>query len=227
MEVKKSPKADLENKRGLFLEIGLALTLLFVLAAFEWRVDSSEATGLAEEQEQVADEEVIPITRQEPVKPPPPPPPAPKVADVLDIVDNDEEIEDELEIKDSEADQDEEVEIQDVQEEEEEDTDNQIFVKVEHMPVFSGGDLQRWINKHTNYPAVAQENGITGRVYVSFVVNKKGKVVNVKIARSGGDPSLDKEALRVISSMPGWKPGKQRDKAVKVTYTVPINFQLQ
>ncbi len=227
MEVKKSPKADLENKRGLFLEIGLALTLLFVFAAFEWRVDSAEATGLAEEQEQVVEEEIIPVTRTEPTKPPPPPPPAPKIADVLDIVDNEEDIEDELEIEDSEADQDEEVEIQDVEEEEEEDDDNTIFVKVEHMPVFSGGDLQPWLAKHTEYPAVAQENGITGRVYVSFVVNKKGKVENVKVVRSGGDSSLDKEAVRVVKSMPSWKPGKQRDKAVKVTYTVPINFQLQ
>ncbi len=226
MEVKKSPKADLENKRGLFLEIGLALTLLFVFAAFEWRVDSSEATELEDQTEQVADDEIVPITRQDPVKPPPPPPPAPKVADVLDIVDNDEEIEDELEIEDSDADQDEEVEIQDVEEEEEEDSDNVVFVKVEHMPVFSGGDLQTWINKHIDYPAVAQENGITGKVYISFVVNKKGKVESVKVLR-GVDPSLDKEAVRVIKSLPSWTPGKQRDKKVKVTYTVPINFQLQ
>ncbi len=226
MEVKKSPKADLENKRGLFLEIGLALTLLFVFAAFEWRVDSSEATGLADEQEQVADEEVIPITRQEPTKPPPPPPPAPKVAEVLDIVDNDEEIEDELEIEDSDADQDEEVEIQEVEEDVEEDDDNEVFMKVEHMPVFPGGNLQVWINKHVQYPVVAQENGITGKVYISFVVNKKGQVVKVKILR-GVDASLDKEAIRVIKSMPTWKPGKQRDKPVNVTYTVPINFQLQ
>lgn len=226
MEVKKSPKADLENKRGLFLEIGLALTLLFVFAAFEWRVDSSEATSLADEQEAVADEEIIPVTRQEPVKPPPPPPPAPKVADVLELVDNDEDIEDELEIEDSDADQDEEVEIQEVTEEEEEDDDTQVFVTVEHMPVFSGGDVQKWINKHTKYPVIAQENGITGKVYISFVVNKKGKVEKVKILR-GVDPSLDKEAIRVVKSMPGWKPGKQRDKAVNVSYTVPINFQLQ
>jgi len=121
MEVKKSQKADLENKRGLFLEIGLALTLAIVFLAFEWRVDTSEATVLETEQEMQAEEEIIPITRQEPVKPPPPPPPAPKVADVLNIVDNDEEIEDELEIEDSEADMDEEVEIQVVEEEEEED----------------------------------------------------------------------------------------------------------
>jgi protein TonB len=227
MEVKKSQKADLENKRGLFLEIGLALTLAIVFLAFEWRVDTSEANVLQAEQEMQAEEEIIPITRQEPVKPPPPPPPAPKVADILNIVDNDEEIEDELEIEDSEADMDEEIEIQVVEEDEEED-EQQVFVIVEDMPEFPGGDLelQRWINRSVKYPVIAQENGITGRVYVGFVVNKVGQVENVKIMR-GVDPSLDKEALRVINKMPKWKPGKQRGKAVKVSYTVPINFQLQ
>jgi len=227
MEVKKSPKADLENKRGLFLEIGLALTLLFVFAAFEWRVDSSEATGLEDQQEMEAEEEMIPVTRQGPVKPPPPPPPAPKVADVLEIVDNDEEIEDELEIEDSDADMDEEVEIQVVEEEEEED-EAQVFVIVEDMPEFPGGqlELQKWIAKSIKYPVIAQENGITGRVFVTFVVNKVGGVEQVRVVR-GVDPSLDKEAIRVINKMPKWKPGKQRGKAVKVSYTVPINFQLQ
>ncbi|RXQ96513.1 energy transducer TonB [Ancylomarina salipaludis] len=227
MEVKKSQKADLENKRGLFLEIGLALTLAIVFLAFEWRVDTSEANVLEAEQEIQAEEEIIPITRQEPVKPPPPPPPAPKVADVLNIVDNDEEIDDELEIEDSEADMDEEVEIQVVEETEEED-EQQVFVIVEDMPEFPGGDLelQKWIARSIKYPVIAQENGITGRVYVGFVVNKLGAIENVKIMR-GVDPSLDKEAVRVIKNMPKWKPGKQRGKAVKVSYTVPINFQLQ
>jgi len=227
MEVKKSPKADLENKRGLFLEIGLALTLLFVFAALEWRVDSAEATGLQDQQEMEAEEEIIPITRQEQMKPPPPPPPAPKVAEVLDIVDNDEEIEDELEIEDSDADMDEEVEIQVVEEEEEED-EAQVFVIVEDMPEFPGGqlELQKWIARSIKYPVIAQENGITGRVFVTFVVNKVGGVENVRVVR-GVDPSLDKEAIRVINKMPKWKPGKQRGKPVKVSYTVPINFQLQ
>ena len=227
MEVKKSQKADLENKRGLFLEIGLALTLAIVFLAFEWRVDTSEATALETEQEIQGEEEIIPITRQEPVKPPPPPPPAPKVADVLNIVDNDEEIDDELEIEDSEADMDEDVEIQVVEESEEED-EQQVFVIVEDMPEFPGGDieLQKWIARAVKYPVIAQENGITGRVYVGFVVNKVGAIENVKIMR-GVDPSLDKEAVRVINKMPKWKPGKQRGKAVKVSFQVPINFQLQ
>lgn len=211
MEVKKSPKADLENKRGLFLEIGLALTLAFVLFAFEWRVDSSEASGLDVQQEMEAEEEMIPVTRQEPMKPPPPPPPAPKVADVLNIVDNQEEIEDELEIEDSDADMDTEVEIQVVEEEEEED-EAQVFVIVEDMPEFPGGalELQKWIARSIKYPVIAQENGITGRVFVTFVVNKVGKVEQVRVVR-GVDPSLDKEAVRVIESMPSWKPGNREE----------------
>jgi protein TonB len=96
------------------------------------------------------------------------------------------------------------------------------------MPEFPGGalELQKWIARAVKYPVIAQENGITGRVYVGFVVNKVGAIENVKIMR-GVDPSLDKEAVRVINKMPKWKPGKQRGKAVKVSYTVPINFQLQ
>ncbi len=227
MEIKKSQKADLENKRGLFLEIGLALTLALVFLAFEWRVDTSEATALETEQEIQGEEEIIPITRQEPVKPPPPPPPAPKVADILNIVDNDEEIDDELEIEDSEANEEADVEIQVVEESEEED-EQQVFVIVEDMPEFPGGDIEllRWISKAVKYPVIAQENGITGRVYVGFVVNKLGQIENAKILR-GVDPSLDKEAIRVINKMPKWKPGKQRGKAVKVSFQVPINFQLQ
>ncbi|MCT4615908.1 MAG: TonB family protein [Marinifilaceae bacterium] len=227
MEVKKSPKADLERRKFTFLLIGFALTLSAVLFAFEWKVDSAKADELVVEQEVEADEEIIPITRQQPVKPPPPPPPAPKLADVINLVENDEEIEEELEIEDSEADQDEEVEVQ-VYEEAEEEDEAQVFVIVENMPEFPGGQsaLGRWIAKSIRYPVIAQENGITGKVYVNFVINRSGKVENVKVLR-GVDPSLDKEAIRVINSMPKWKPGMQRGKPVKVSYTVPINFQLQ
>ncbi len=96
------------------------------------------------------------------------------------------------------------------------------------MPEFPGGEvaLRKFIATSVKYPVIAQENGIQGRVYISFVVNTKGKVIDVKIAR-GVDPNLDKEAIRVVNSMPAWKPGKQRGKAVKVSYTVPINFVLQ
>jgi len=227
MEVKKSKKADLENKRGLFLQIGLVLTLAIVFLAFEWRVDAVKADVLDTMEEIQVDDEIIPVTTTEPIKPPPPPPPAPKIADVIILVDNDEDVDEDLVIEDSEANMDEDVKIQ-IIEDVEIDDEEKIFVIAEDMPEFPGGDIAliRWISKTIRYPMIAQENGITGRVYLNFVVNKLGGIENVKVTR-GVDPSLDKEAIRVIKKMPKWIPGKQRGKAVNVSYSVPINFQLQ
>lgn len=227
MDVKKTQKADLENKRGLFLEIGLVLTLAIVFFAFEWRVDTGKADTLDVVEEIQVDDEIIPITKTEPVKPPPPPPPAPKVADVLNIVDNDEEIDEELEIEESIVSMDDDIEVK-VFEDVEEDDEEKIFVIAENMPEFPGGDvaLFRWVSNNIKYPVIAQENGITGKVYLNFVVNKHGDIENVTVSR-GVDPSLDKEAIRVVKKMPKWKPGLQRNKPVNVSFFLPINFQLQ
>jgi protein TonB len=227
MEVKKSPKADLENKKSVFMQIGLVVTLAIVLIAFEWTTTDVDANQFELVEELEAEEEIMPITRQEEVKPPPPPPP-PKVADVLNIVEDDVELEEELDIEDTEMDEDTEIDFSDLAMEEEESDDAPVFFIVEDMPEFPGGEeaLRKYIAQSVKYPVIAQENGIQGRVYVSFVVNTKGKVTDVKIAR-GVDPNLDKEAIRVVNAMPAWKPGKQRGKAVKVSYTVPINFVLQ
>ena len=112
---------------------------------------------------------------------------------------------------------------------EEEETEEEIFMVVETMPEFPGGqaELFKYLSENVKYPVIAQENGIQGRVICQFVVNKDGSIVDVEVVRSGGDASLDKEAVRVIKSMPKWKPGKQRGKAVRVKYTVPVNFKLQ
>lgn len=229
MEVKKSPKADLENKRNVFLWIGLVVALGVVLAAFEYKTTPKATESLGEVQMQEVEEEIIPITREQEVKPPPPPPP-PKVVEVLNIVDDDVEIEDELEIQDTEADDETIIDVAPVieTEEEEEEEEAKVFFIVEDMPEFPGGELalRQYIANAINYPVIAQENGIQGKVYVTFVVNKDGSVTDARIAR-GVDPSLDKEALRVINSLPKWKPGKQRGKPVRVSYTVPINFVLQ
>ncbi|WP_430811887.1 MULTISPECIES: energy transducer TonB [unclassified Carboxylicivirga] len=227
MEVKKSPKADLENKKSVFMQIGLVVTLAIVLIAFEWTTTDVDASQFEMVEELEAEEEIMPITRQEEVKPPPPPPP-PKVADVLNIVEDDVELDEELDIEDTEMDEDTEIDFSDLAMEEEESEDAPVFFIVEDMPEFPGGEeaLRKYIAQSVKYPVIAQENGIQGRVYVSFVVNTKGKVTDVKIAR-GVDPNLDKEAIRVVNAMPAWKPGKQRGKAVKVSYTVPINFVLQ
>jgi len=228
MEIKKSKKADLENKRGLFLEIGLLLTLAIVFLAFEWRVDSEEVDILDVTHDLVIDDDIVPITR-EPQKAPPPPPPAPKLADVLIIVDDDDDFEEELIIEEATVNMDEVVKIQVFDDGSDDDNDEeQIFVIVEDMPKFPGGDaeLLRWIARSVKYPVIAQENGITGRVHMNFVINESGNIENIVVVR-GVDPSLDKEAIRVIKKMPKWEPGKQRGKAVKVSFSLPINFQLQ
>jgi protein TonB len=227
MEVKKSPKADLENKKTVFMQIGLVVVLSLVFIAFEWSsTDSGPNEDMMIEEEEV-EEEIVPITRQEEVKPPPPPPP-PKATDILNIVEDDVELDEELVIEDTEATQDEEVDFSNIDTGEEEAEEGEVFFVVEDMPEFPGGEqaLHRYLAESIDYPTIAQENGIQGRVYVKFVINTDGSVTDVQIAR-GVDPSLDKEALRVVREMPKWEPGKQRGEPVRVSYTVPINFVLQ
>ena len=216
MKPKKNPKISLESKKSLFFQIGLAITLLAVLIAFEWKSFEKNDYNLGNLNLDDMEEEIIPITRQE-VKPPPPPPPPPEV---IEIVEDEVEIEKELEIEDTETDEDEIIEI-------EEEDDEEFFMVVENMPEFPGGDLglMKFIQKNVKYPAIAKEYNITGKVYVSFIVDKQGKVTNVKIVR-GVDKNLDGEALRVVSALPNYKPGKQRGKPVRVMFTIPINFTL-
>ncbi|NLX73385.1 MAG: energy transducer TonB [Bacteroidales bacterium] len=228
MEVKKSPKANLESRKPIFTQIGLVVVLSMVLIAFEWTSTDVNVDLEAAEEEVAVEEEIIPITRQEEVKPPPPPPP-PAVADILNIVDDDVELDLELEIMDTEMNQDAMVDFTVVYEVPEETReDGEIFMIVEEMPEFPGGEgeLQKYLASSVRYPVIAQENGIQGRVYIQFVINQRGEVTNVTILR-GVDPSLDREAVRVVEAMPKWKPGKQRNRPVRVSYTVPINFVLQ
>ena len=223
MEPKKHPKSDLEKKRGLFFQIGLAITLLIVLGAFEYRTYEKLISDLGDLVLEAEFEEDIENTFREEKPPPPPPPPPP---DELVIVEDDEEIE-EVEIEDTESD--EELEII----EEEEETTDEVFMVVEDMPLFDGckdetctqTKIMQFIARKTKYPPIAKENNITGKVYVSFVVDKSGKVTNVKVLR-GVDKYLDAEAVRVVQTMPKFKPGKQRGKPVKVQYNVPISFKL-
>lgn len=215
MQPKKNPKVSLENKKGMFFQIGLAATLLAILIAFEWKSYDKTNYNLGDLNLDDMEEEIIPITRQE-VKPPPPPPPPPEI---IEIVEDEVEIEKELEIEETETDEDEIIEI--------EEDDEEFFMVVENMPEFPGGDLglMKFIQKNVRYPAIAKEYNITGKVYVSFIVDKQGNVTNVKIVR-GVDKNLDAEAVRVVSSLPKYKPGKQRGKAVRVMFTIPINFTL-
>ena len=225
MELTKNPKADLRRYSGLFLEVGFVVALGVVLGAFSYTVHEKNTAGFGELEEVDAEEEIIPITRQQEITPPPPPE-VPKIAEVINIVEDDVEIDDELDIADVEADQDTEVAIVEMTEEEEEE-EAEVFFIVENMPEFPGGDvaLRTYIAQNVKYPEIAKENGLSGKVFVQFVINQKGEVQDVKIAR-GVDPALDKEAIRVVQGLPKWKPGSQRGKPVRVSYTVPINFQL-
>lgn len=229
METKKSKKADLENKRNTFFLIGLVLALGATFLAFEWKAKPTAAESLGVVQSKEVEEEIIPITREPEVKPPPPPPP-PQVVEVLNIVENDVEIDEELKIEDSEADDKTIIDIQPVLQtnEEEEVAEDEIFYFAEDPAEFPGGDraLYKYINDAVKYPVIAQENGIQGKVYVKFVVNEQGAVSDAQILR-GVDESLNQEALRVINSLPNFRPGKQRGKPVKVYYNAVINFQLQ
>lgn len=230
MEVKKSPKADLERGKGLNILMGAVVAVAILFVGFEWGSRDIQIVSASDGVADIIAEEEIEITRPENTPPPPPPPPAPVVTEVLNVVEDDVELE-QQEIASSEDSQDalqQETFVAPAVVEEEEESSQQIFTVVEEMPKFPGGDaeLLKFIAKSIKYPVIAQENGIQGRVICSFVVNRDGAIVDAEVLR-GVDPSLDKEALRVISTMPKWTPGKQRGKPVRVKYTVPITFRLQ
>lgn len=227
MEVKKSPKADLESKKTTWLLVGYVVVMAFMFVAFEWtqrdkKIDTSQAVS-----DVVFEEEIIPVT-ETPEQMAPPPPEAPSVADVLEIVDDKADVEETVIANTEDLGQKVEVKYVPVQVVEEEPEEQTIFEVVENMPEFQGGQaaLMQYLAKNIKYPTIAQENGTQGRVIVQFVVNRDGSIVDAKVVRSV-DPYLDKEALRVINSMPKWKPGMQRGKPVRVKFTVPVMFRLQ
>lgn len=229
MEIKKTPKADLENRRTLYTEIGLVVALLVVWGAFSYSTKEKAVASLGEDTQVVEVEDMVPITQETP----PPPPEAPKIpvlSDQIDIVEDDIKVDDNFMSLEDDANLG--VEIMDyVEEVKEEVVEEEAipFQLVEEKPSFNGGDaneFSKWVNSKLQYPEIANENGVHGRVTLQFTVNPDGSVSNVKVLR-GVDSSLDKEAVRVVSMSPKWKPGKQRDRAVKVTYTFPVIFQLR
>ena len=231
MELKKSPKKDLGNKKLLFFEIGLVFSLGVTLIAFSITTKKMEKSLLEDNAVAELVEEVM-IT--EPLDTPPPPPAeVPEIAfsDVIDIVDDNIDVADIV----LTTDDDEVLEIggyiEEVAEVQEEVVEEEAipFQLVEEKPSFNGGDaneFSKWVNSRLVYPEIAKENGVQGRVTLQFTVEKDGSVTKVRVLR-GVDPSLDKEAIRVVSESPKWKPGKQRDRAVPVTYTFPVIFQLR
>ena len=229
MEIKKSEKASLENKKLLFTEIGLVASLLLVWGAFSYTTKDKKVALFEEVAQEVDVEEMIPITQETP----PPPPEISKIpvlSDQIDIVDDEIKVEEDL-FMNLEDDANMGVEIMDYVEVQEEEVEEEAipFQLVEEKPKFQGGDandFSKWVNSRLVYPDIAKENGVQGRVTLQFTVNADGSVSNVKVLR-GVDSALDKEAVRVVSSSPKWTPGRQRDRAVKVTYTFPVIFQLR
>ena len=226
MELKKSPKADLNNKRGLLLEIGLVVSLLLVIAAFaytpkEYRIE------IVTEYVAPVEEEITEVTRQDQK-----PPEAPKkvevkvITDMLEVVTNDTKITTDVDF--AEFDENTEV-IQQVEVKEEVIEDDQPFLIAETMPSFQGGDLNKfraWVQQNIRFPQIALESGIQGRVVLSFVIEKDGRLTNIQVLQSP-DRSLSDEAIRVLSKSPKWSPGKQRNQVVRVKYTLPVDFRVQ
>jgi protein TonB len=220
MEPKKHPQHDLEKHRSLFLSIGFVTALLLVWGALEYKKTEGNEFDLGALMVEDVDEEDMPITEREVKKKPPPP-----SMEELVIVADEEEIEEELEIKDMDIN---EADSLVIVEEEEEIIEDQIFTIVEQMPKFRGGesDLLNYLSKNIKYPQMAKESGISGIVYVTFVVGKNGKVGEVRVLRGIGG-GCDKEAVRVVKNMPDWKAGKQRGKPVSVQYNLPVRFVLR
>ena len=226
MEEKKTPKANLESKKLMFTQIGLIISLLIAWAVFEVKVKADrEIDESLLNREIVMDEEMVDITKQEEQKPQPVE--QPQQTTQLEIVDDNVETED-ININ-AEVEQNEIIEEYVAPEVvEEEVVEQEIFQIVEEMPQFPGGEakLMEYVAKNIKYPQIARETGIQGRVFVGFVVEPDGSISNVKLLRGIGG-GCDEEAMRVIKSLPKWKPGKQRGKAVRVSYQIPVFFKLQ
>jgi len=222
MELKKSPETNLENQKSSFMVLGYVAALAFILVAFEYTSYEERVVQMANLELDIMEDEIIPVSIQQP--PPPPPPPAP--ATQIEIVDDEEEIDDELEIFDLEIDETSVVEFVEMPEETAE--EEQIFTVVEDMPQFPGGEaaLFKYLGENMKYPAMAKDAGVSGVVFVTFVVGKSGQVSNVEILRGIG-AGCDEEAIRVVQNMPKWSPGKQRGKEVTVQYNLPIRFTLK
>ena len=227
LEVKKSRKADLEGNKSTWLLIGYVLVFAVLFVAFEWTATERKETGMVISAGVLLEEEVmIPITLPE-KKVVPPPPEAKQITDILEVVEDDAEIEeaeiisvdDEVAKKNENAD----VVVEELPEEE------TIYNVVEDQPEFPGGmqALMKYLRDNIRYPSISRQNNSQGRAYINFVVNTDGSITDVEVMKGTNDVYLDKEAVRVVSGMPKWKPGKQQGKTVRVKYTLPVMFRLQ
>ena len=237
MQPKKNEKVDLSKNSSLYFVIGLSLILLISWQAIEWKTYDKSLYGYEALNVEDEDDEEIPITEQ--IKtPPPPPPPPPPAPEVIEVVEDEEEVEETV-IESTETNEDEIIEVEEVEIEEEFDDVDVPFAVIEDVPIFPGCEkaakserrkcFQEQMNKHIRknfrYPEIAQEMGIQGRVYVNFIISKDGSITNIRMR--GPDKNLEKEAQRIISKLPTMTPGKQRGRAVRVPFSIPITFRLQ
>jgi len=226
-EIKKTPRANIENQKDTAILMGMVLALALVFVAFEWSTQTTKLDASTVVQDVVAEEE-IEITRRDPTPPPPPPPPAPEAPEIIQVVDTKVETRIDINMEDDQSKAQVQTYTPPPPPKEREEEEEEIFVVVENQPEFPGGQaaMMKFLSENIKYPVIAQENGIQGRVICNFVVERDGSITDVQVVR-GVDPSLDKEAVRVIQSMPKWKPGMQRGKPVRVRFTLPVVFRLQ
>ena len=224
MKSRKTSKADLENKKALFFEIGLVIALALVFVSFNHKSYEKRTFTLVQRKVNNTPEEMVPITEQK-VKPPPPPPP--KTVTQIKIVNNNVKVNTDVDI-DVEANMNTKVAEYVPPEEEDVIPEQHIFMVVEQMPFFPGGQgaLMKYLAEHIKYPELAKESGIQGRVFINFVVEPDGSIDHVKVLRGIGG-GCDEEAVRVVKSMPRWIPGKQRGKPVRVSFNLPVKFTLE
>lgn len=228
MELKKTPKADLQNKKSIFFQIGLCLSLLITIGAFA--VSQPEVSIQELENNTVyVEEQIVEITQEEAQQPQPQRQVVQIMSDIINIVRDDKKIESNFNFTD--FDQDVSFDFQPAggggghEEAVDEDTP---FMNVEEMPKFRGGtvnEFRTWVQERLKYPVIAQENGISGRVTLTFVIERDGSLTNIQVLASP-DRSLSEEAIRVVTSSPKWTPGKQRGMAVRVRYNLPLEFRL-
>ncbi len=233
MEPKKNPKSDLTKNSILYFSIGLCLVLFLSWQLVELKTYDKSPIDIDALTINEDDDEEVPLTEQLKTPPPPPPPAAPQI---IEIVEDEEEVEETV-IESTETTQEEVIEDVEVLEEE---VDVDVpFAIIEDVPLFPGCErvakserrkcfqekVQRHINKNFRYPEIAQEMGVQGRVYVQFVIDKDGSITSIRTR--GPDKNLEKEAHRIISKLPTMTPGKQRGRAVRVPFSIPITFRLQ
>lgn len=225
MELKKSPKADLQNKRGFFLEIGLVLSIILIIGAFAYN-QKDKVIEIMDLGNIAVEDEIIEITRQDQKPPEPVKQTIAVVSDIINVVKDDAKITTEVDFTDFAEDA---IVAPTVKVHEEASSDDEPFLIAEDMPKFEGGDLMKfrsWVQSKVSYPTIATENGIQGRVTLQFVIEKDGSLSNITVLQNP-DRSLTEEAIRVLKTSPKWTPGKQRNLPVRVKYTLPVDFRLQ